>query len=136
MTKLPEINLQGVQTKAGLPMPSLWNAKKRIWFLTYTLTQDAIDELEYWSRRGIDVRGMVGKNLGHTTLFGIKENAKCHAKVWIIDDRVFVGSCNLAGDTLFNVMVEVQPEKQRKQIIAFTDKLIKGYPFSPMNIVV
>lgn len=126
---IPRIPLNGVEHELGLPVPHLFKDPKRLWLLTYTLSPDAVDELNFLHQRGTDVRVLAGKLVSDypAAHFILKVDPSCHAKVWVVDDRVYVGSTNLSGDTIFNVMVEVSTTNQQsRRVITLVERALKG----------
>ncbi len=136
--KIPQLRLRGLEAKLGLPVPHLFKEPKRFWFLTYTLTPDAVDELNFLHQRGSDIQGMAGKLLSDVPFpkFKFRLDPACHAKVWIIDNSAYIGSANLAGDTIFNIMLSVDDKERKKLENIVKDIINKGIMIRPTTVIV
>lgn len=133
--KLSPLDLRGIDFTQGLPIPKIFSATTRVLFLTYTLTANSIEELNLISSRGVKVSGCCGKLMsGCKPKFPLRHDEKCHAKVWIVDHRVFVGSSNLSGDTIFNIMFEVK-DKRSTQLIELVEHICNGDVFESKTLV-
>ncbi len=124
--KLPQTTLNLKDVVVELPTPaSILKPKKQLFFLSYTVSAGAIHDLNALVKKGITVAGVAAKVEGMLSMckFPMLINRKLHAKVWICDEKVYVGSANMTGDTLLNLTVQVKG-KQAKEVIAFVQSLL------------
>lgn len=112
------------------PLPRCTKVAKDMILLTYSLSNNVIHELNELARRGCKITVVAAKLTHGASREDCKFRYICnklmHAKVWIIDNHVFVGSANLTGDTIINLTVEVKDIYQRRAIAAYAMGLALG----------
>jgi len=131
------IKTNGIQTEYPSPLPKFRKAPKSLSLITYTLSQKVIQELNELVVKGTHIRCCAAKVEGrlHTAKFPILIRQQCHAKIWLIDKKVYIGSANLTADTIFNVMFEVTCKK-KKDVIQLVDDIFNLSQRKWRNIII
>lgn len=130
MTNL-NINLKGIRTRTRTALFNYVSARKKpnkIFVLTYTLSYEGLNDCNELSNQGIKVHVVYNTITGccpQEAQFFLKQNNENHTKLWLIDKQVFVGSTNLVGDTIGNIMIEVENKTDKKDLQHYYNQVLE-----------
>lgn len=125
------LTLRGVKTKFPSALEVFLRTKKpkKITLITFTLGADCVAYLNRLHGEGRMVR--VGYHklvecVSKDIKFVSRSLPTNHSKIWHIDDDIFVGSANLTGDTIGNVMIRVKDVEQHKRLLSYISSCFVG----------